>query len=390
MSETRDDGTNVGWLQSTVGFPRMGRDERLELQGRLEEGARSDWDYLMMMALAAVLASLGLLQGSTAVVIGAMLVAPLMGPLVAAGLALVQGNAQLFRTGIRSTAIGIGVGFVVSLLTGAINPGYEPSLEVEARGDPDLLDLVIALASGMAAAYATGRPKVAGTLAGVAIAAALVPPLAVVGIALTNERLFIGAYASILLLTNLVAIILGAALTFALLGVRVQREGHPTRVWVRQALAALVAGGILLSAPLLMNVLEKRRVGQARPLTYPVAPRVRAAVHEYLAEWPELEVLRMSRSSVEPEAAAHIVVLSPGELAPEVEAGLVRTVHEARGDEAPVSVFPVLSARSRGERDAAERGHARPFTRTDSVPDSVPPSCSDPPKPSLERNPAPT
>jgi uncharacterized hydrophobic protein (TIGR00271 family) len=323
----------------------MGREERLELQQRLEKGARSDWDYLIMMALAAVLASLGLLQGSTAVVIGAMLVAPLMGPLVASGLALVQGNARLFQTGIRSTAIGIGVGFAVSLLAGAINPGYEPSLEIEARGEPDLLDLAIALASGMAAAYASGRPKVAATLAGVAIAAALVPPLAVVGIALTNQRLFIAAYASILLCTNLVAIILGAALVFALLGVRVQREG-PTRPWVRQALTALIAGAILLSAPLLMNVLEKRRVGQARPLNYPVAPHVREAVQTYLAEWPEFEVVTMGRTSVEPGAGTNIVVLSSGELPPEVEAGLVRTVQGARKDQSAVSVYPVLSART--------------------------------------------
>jgi hypothetical protein len=214
------------------------------------------------------------------------------------------------------------VGFAISLLVGVVNPGYEPSLEIEARGEPDLLDLGIALASGMAAAYASGRAKVAATLAGVAIAAALVPPLAVVGIALTNDRLFISAYASILLLTNLVAIILGAALVFALLGARVQREGEATRVWVRQALAALIAGGILLAAPLVMNVLE------------------------YLEAWPGIQVISMGRSSVEPDAGANIVVPTPGEPPPEVEAGLVRTVQEARGDEAPVFVFPVLSARS--------------------------------------------
>jgi hypothetical protein len=238
------------------------------------------------------------------------------------------------------------VGFAISLLVGVVNPGYEPSLEIEARGEPDLLDLGIALASGMAAAYASGRAKVAATLAGVAIAAALVPPLAVVGIALTNDRLFISAYASILLLTNLVAIILGAALVFALLGARVQREGEATRVWVRQALPALIAGGILLAAPLVMNVLEKRRAGQPRPLNYPVAPHVREAVQEYLEAWPGIQVISMGRSSVEPDAGANIVVPTPGEPPPEVEAGLVRTVQEARGDEAPVFVFPVLSARS--------------------------------------------
>jgi uncharacterized hydrophobic protein (TIGR00271 family) len=352
MSEALDEAANAGWLERTVGFPRLDREERLELKERLEAGARSDWDYLMMMGLAAVLASLGLLQGSTAVVIGAMLVAPLMGPLVAAGLALVQGNVRLFQTGLSSTAIGLGVGLGVSLLAGAINPGYEPSLEIEARGQPDIFDLVIALASGMAAAYASGRPKVAATLAGVAIAAALVPPLAVIGLALTNARPFIAAYASILLLTNLVAIILGAALVFGLLGARAQREEERTRAWVTKALTALILGAVMLSAPLLLNVVEKRREGQAKPLTYPAAPHVREAVHQYMKEWPHLEVIRISRSSVEPHAGAMILVLSAGEFPSEAEAGLVRTVQEARGDDAPVSVLPVLSARSKAPESA--------------------------------------
>ena len=85
------------WQQRMVGsFPKLDRGGRLELIERLEAAARGDADFIVMMALAATLASLGLLQDSTAVVIGAMLVAPLMAPLVAAGLALVQGNVRLF------------------------------------------------------------------------------------------------------------------------------------------------------------------------------------------------------------------------------------------------------------------------------------------------------
>ena len=70
MSAILDETANTGWLERTVGFPRLDREERLELQERLAAGARADWDYLTMMGLAAVLASFGLLQGSTAVVIG--------------------------------------------------------------------------------------------------------------------------------------------------------------------------------------------------------------------------------------------------------------------------------------------------------------------------------
>jgi uncharacterized hydrophobic protein (TIGR00271 family) len=350
MSESRrrnDDATTAA-QQGRSRFPRLGREERVELLQRLEESAQADWDYVMMITLAAVLASLGLLQDATAVVIGAMLVAPLMGPLVALGLALVQGNAPLFRTGLRSTAIGIGIVLGVSLIAGLINPGYEPALEIEARGEPDVFDLGIALASGMAAAYASSRPKVAATVAGVAIAAALVPPLAVVGLAVTNQRPLIAAHASILFLTNLVAIVLGTAIVYAMLGVRMKREGEITRVWVRRATVALIGLAILLSAPLVMNVIEKRRAGQSRPLMYPVAPHVREAVQDYLALWPDFQVVSMSRSSVEPDAGTTVVVLCRRQLEPILEAGLIQVVQGSRGDAAPVSVFPVRSARADG------------------------------------------
>ncbi|MCK5382445.1 MAG: DUF389 domain-containing protein [Gammaproteobacteria bacterium] len=158
-------------------FPTLERDERKQLVERIAVGADGGVDFFVMMLLAATLASLGLLEGSTAVVIGAMLVAPLMGPLLAAGFALAQGNLQLFRNALAVCGLGIVIGLAASLFIGALNPGFEPSMEIEARGDPDVLDLLIALASGMVAAYAMGRPNVAGTLAGVAIAAALLPPV---------------------------------------------------------------------------------------------------------------------------------------------------------------------------------------------------------------------
>jgi uncharacterized hydrophobic protein (TIGR00271 family) len=156
-------------------FPTLERDERKQLAERIAVGADGGVDFFVMMLLAATLASLGLLEGSTAVVIGAMLVAPLMGPLLAAGFALAQGNLRLFRDALGVSALGIFIGLAASLFIGALNPGFEPSMEIEARGDPDVLDLLIALASGMVAAYAMGRHNVAGTLAGVAIAAALLP-----------------------------------------------------------------------------------------------------------------------------------------------------------------------------------------------------------------------
>jgi uncharacterized hydrophobic protein (TIGR00271 family) len=299
-----------------------------------------------MMLLASTLASLGLLEGSTAVVIGAMLVAPLMGPLLAAGFALAQGNLQLFREGLAVCGLGIVIGLGASLFFGALNPGFEPSMEIEARGDPDVLDLVIALASGMVAAYAMGRPNVAGTLAGVAIAAALLPPLAVIGLGLTNDRVFVAGNAAILFATNLVAIILGASLVFRLLGLH--RTGGSTAGaprWVRHATLTLALLAVILSMPLLINVLEKSRSGQMRPATYPVSAEVRSAVRRYLEQHPSLHMIEVARQSIAPESGITVVLSTTDVLQTGIKDELIQVIRAARGNaSAIVRVFILLEA----------------------------------------------
>jgi uncharacterized hydrophobic protein (TIGR00271 family) len=326
-------------------FPTLDRAERKELVGRIAIGADGGVDFIVMMLLAAALASLGLLQGSTAVVIGAMLVAPFMAPLLAAGLALTQGNLSMFRTALSVCGQGILLGLGASLFFGAINPGFEASMEIEARGNPDVLDLFIALASGMVAAYAMGRPNVSGTLAGVAIAAALLPPLAVVGIGLTNDELIIAGYAAILFATNLVAIILGAAIIFRLLGMHVAVSEKDESRWVRRTTMSFTLLAVILAAPLLMNVLEKNRSGQARPAIYPVSADVRNAVWAYIRNQQNLDLITMARDSVEPDTGITLMVTTDGPLKSTVNDDLVEIVRTARGNkDAIVRVFILLEA----------------------------------------------
>ncbi|MGD8251911.1 MAG: DUF389 domain-containing protein [Desulfobacterales bacterium] len=335
----------IGFNHIRGAFPVLDRDERLDLLQQLERSAQADIDFIMMMVLSTSLASLGLLADSNAVVIGAMLVAPLMGPLVAAGLSLVQANLSLFKKSLKVAGVGIGIGFTTSLIFGALNLGFEPTLEIEARGRPDLLDLGIAFFSGMTAAYASGRSNVMTTLAGVAIAAALVPPLAVVGIALTHGRPLISGNAAILLVTNIVAIILGAAVVFRMLGVHVSLQGAGMPSWARRATMLLFLSAALLVAPLLIHMIEARRTGQNRPSQYPLAPQVRQAVQRYIDQWPAVNLMTQGRDSVEPKAGITILLMSNGALPPEFEEGLVRAIYEVRGDKPVVNVFPLLTAR---------------------------------------------
>jgi uncharacterized hydrophobic protein (TIGR00271 family) len=346
MTEEGRSTLEPGFIHRRLNFPLLEREDRVSLAERVRSASSADADFVMMMTLAAVLASLGLMQGSTAVVIGAMLVAPLMGPLLGAGLSVTQGNLKLFRDSFVSIALGVGIGFGVSLIVGLLNPGYEPSLEIEARGNPDVLDLGIALASGMVAAYAQGRPNVASTLAGVAIAAALVPPLAVVGVALTVGRPIIAGNAAILLMTNLVAITLGAGLVFRMLGVRIAKAEEGGPAWARRAVILLVMGAMLLSAPLFLNMLKQKQQGQDRPLIYPVSPEVRDAMYSYVAEHPGLEVITMARSSVEPDRGIAILLESDREVAPELIREVQTLVQQARGEAVPVPVHVLRSART--------------------------------------------
>ena len=337
------------WTERLLGpMPRLEREDRVSLVERVRLGAGGGIDFIVMMVLSASLASQGLLQDSTAVVIGAMLVAPLMGPLVGAGLGLVQANPKLFRSSLGVTALGLALGLVVSLGFGTINPGFEPSMEMHARGQPDLFDLGIAFASGMVAAYAMGRPNVAGTLAGVAIAAALLPPLAVVGIALTNEHPVLAGYATILLVTNVVAITLGGALVFWALGVRRARGESRTPGWARIALMLLSLFAILLSAPLFLRMAEGQRAGDRRPLSYSVSTKVVRAVEEYVARMPETTLIDVSRDSVEPRAKITVLLDSSDWLTTEFFDGLERAIQKARQDVVPVRIFALRSAHGPG------------------------------------------
>ncbi len=320
-------------------LPALGREDRIALLERVEKGASGGIDFHMMMLLSSGLASLGLLEDSTAVVIGAMLVAPLMGPLIGAGLGLAQGNLLLHRSSTRVAVTGLAVGFVVSIIVGLLNPGFEPSIEVQARGNPDILDLGIAVLSGFVAAYAQGRLGVANTLAGVAIAAALVPPLCVVGIGLTNGEPGVAVNAAILLLTNMVAIILAAAGAFRLLGMSGTAEGKRSVQWVRSVLLVLVMMAAILMLPLISNVEEQKRRGRSMPLTYPVAAHVQEAVSAYLDTIPGVSLVRMARVSVEPASAVDILLATAGKLPAGTKEELIRLVHEVRGGKPIVRVL---------------------------------------------------
>jgi uncharacterized hydrophobic protein (TIGR00271 family) len=233
-------------LQRAV--PQLDREQRVSLAERVQASSAWDFDFIALISLAALIAAMGLVQDSVAVVIGAMLVAPLMTPILGVGLALVHGNAALARLAARAIVFGVATAWVLGLLVGALHRQLdEPTNEMLSRGWPHPLDLVVAFVSGLAAAYATSRPNLVSALPGVAIAAALVPPLASSGLfaSMGYGEAALGAF--LLFLTNMVAIVLAAALALWAVGIRsVKGASRWTRVVGNTLIAASLALALYL------------------------------------------------------------------------------------------------------------------------------------------------
>lgn len=184
----------------------------------LKENAQLSGPFFVLMLLSSMLATFGLFLNSAPVVIGAMILAPLMAPIVSVSMAILRNDRKLFKNSLWVFVIGLIAAIAVSALTTLLLPYKDATSEILARLQPSLLDLGVAIVSGMAAAYAHAKESVLKSLPGVAIAVALVPPLCVVGIGLAWLDWAMVCGAGLLFLTNFVGIALTGALTFLFLG----------------------------------------------------------------------------------------------------------------------------------------------------------------------------
>jgi uncharacterized hydrophobic protein (TIGR00271 family) len=201
--------------------------------------------FWVMLLLSVAIATFAIVQDSTAVVIGAMLIAPLMTPILGLAGALVNGWTR--RAASSSTLVALGVAasialaFVVSAWVPDLVP-FDSNSQILSRVEPTFVDMLIALAAGAAGAFATVNARVAASIAGVAIAVALVPPLGVVGVALENQRYEDATGAFVLFMTNFVSIVLAAAGVFMLTGFA---ESTNLRARSRKILSTLAPFGAL-------------------------------------------------------------------------------------------------------------------------------------------------
>lgn len=196
------------WKHWWIGLVRSV--DHKEILVRAGSDATFSFNYVFMIAVASGIAIIGLLLNSPAVIIGAMLISPLMGPIVSTGFAIAGFDVSLGKNGARSLLLGAfaAVGFAAAIAM--LSPIKELTPEILARTRPNLLDLAVAILSGAAGGYAMIRGR-GGAIVGVAIATALMPPLAVVGYGLASWQWTVVRGALLLFVTNMVAIALAVA-----------------------------------------------------------------------------------------------------------------------------------------------------------------------------------
>lgn len=265
--------------------PKLGPEDQIEVYQRVRRSARARPDFLIMIGLATLIATFGLQQNNPAVIIGAMLVAPLFSPVIALSLGVARGDGRLLRLSTESTIKGVLLAVLLAFAVAELIPMPQVTGEMTSRTQPGLLDLGVALAAGAAGAYAMSRVRMSASLPGVAIAAALVPPLSVVGMGLAWRSWETARGATLLFGTNLVAITLAGALVFILVGYRPAARKEE-RKRLRFGLVLMVAGLILVSVPL--AVLSARSVTDMR-----AQRQVEQALREQLSDRPDTTLVEI-------------------------------------------------------------------------------------------------
>jgi uncharacterized hydrophobic protein (TIGR00271 family) len=218
---------------------------------------RAITNYVVLLTLATIIATYGVISGSTATVIGAMIIAPLMTPIMATTLAIVLGESPRMSRSVGVVGLSIvyviGLAIVLSSFISSLAIGFSTNPEITTRVSPNLLALLVALASGAAGAFAVSREDVNNTLPGVAISISLVPPLSVVGISLAKAQVFDAGGAMLLFLTNFLAIILAGGAVFWFSGVNARQLSARENVQRKRAVQIAFIGVIVVAILLGLN-----------------------------------------------------------------------------------------------------------------------------------------
>jgi len=231
----------------------------LELSEKLADGAAVSLNYILSVVLSAVVAAVGLMRDNVAIIIGAMVIAPLLRPNMALSLATTLGDARLARRALKANLAGLAIALGLAVATGFLLTVDPQSPEIAGRAAVGYSDIVLALAAGSAGALAftTG---VSAALVGVMVAVALLPPLVAAGLLLGAGYPVLGGHALLLTLTNIICINLAGVAMFLLQGIRPRHYWEAQRASRMVKIAVCTWAGLL--ALLIAVIFVNQRFGQ--------------------------------------------------------------------------------------------------------------------------------
>lgn len=296
---------------------KVASEDLSQLQISLLEESTPDLNYIVLILGSCVIATLGLLANSAAVIIGAMLIAPLMLPIRGLAFAALEGNIILFRKGLIAIVVGTIMAIVLAWFLGSLVRLPELGSEVLSRSKPTLLDLGIAVAAGGISGFAKVQPKVSGTLAGTAIAVALMPPICVIGLGLSQANWSLSLGATLLYLTNLLGITLSCMLTFLL-------AGYIPLKRARKALGWTLALTTILAIPLGISFFELTRQAQ-------LEASLKKALLDRTITFQRINLIKTDTNWLASPPEVHLTVRSKGVITPKQVRLLEEFLHKEMG-----------------------------------------------------------
>jgi uncharacterized hydrophobic protein (TIGR00271 family) len=314
--------------------------QRDEIVSSLVEGANLNANYIALILASCAIATFGLLENSAAVIIGAMIIAPLMSVIQAAAYGALEGDARVLWRSALTLTCGVVVAAALSALLAKGVGLSEFGNEILSRTRPNLLDLGIALAAGAIGGFARVRPAISSTLAGTAIAVALMPPLCVVGIGIAGGDWQTSRGAILLFLTNLLGITLASMLVFLLAGFA-RRRARPALI-LTGALTALIVVPLALSLQTLVReaALESalRQALTTQTVTFRQATLV-SSRFDWLTKPPKATLLIRSSTTLSSHQVALLEAFARRETG-QVFQLVIDVTHVERVTSAPVEPRP--------------------------------------------------
>jgi len=309
--------------------------QRAAIRESVTSGSVLTLPYLAMNVAAAFIAGFGLMENSPAVIIGAMLIAMLFGPIVGISMALAEADLRLLGRAIVAEAVGAVCVLAVGLLIGISTHHLVIGSEILNRTAPGLLDLLIALVGGLAGGFTFLSPSLSSVIVGVAIATALVPPMTTCGILLARGLPEAAAGAFLLFLANFSAIAFGAMIVFLAAGYRPAAMDKARKVLVPRLICVMLVLGLAvhLFGTLIRTsaqVMLQSNIQKVLGLEIEKVPGARLA---------QVKLLQNQGKTI-----AWIVIRTPNPFTPEEVAHLNEAVNTAAGRDIGLTVRSVLTA----------------------------------------------